>query len=231
MRAAGRTPGRELTVSALACAVGAALMLFAAGRTWASAAVTLPPPLPGQQVTLTGGDLAPAVSGLGIAGLAALAGLVATRGMARLVVGALLVLIGGGAAFVSAGATGSAHVSAEITAQVTAATSGTATHVATTAWWVAALLGGVILVLAGLVTVVRGRHWPGMSSRYEAPGARRRRPAGGGAGSMWDSLDQGTDPTVDAPAADDTASDDTASDRPAPDGAPHDERGASWAGG
>jgi uncharacterized membrane protein (TIGR02234 family) len=68
------------------------------------------------------------------------------------------------------------------------------------------MFGGLVLLAAGALTVVRGRHWPGMSSRYETPAARASRetasvreqsttPKG-----LWDALDRGEDPTT--PSAD-----------------------------
>lgn len=190
-----RTGGRELLVATLVCALGAALVLLAAGRGWASAAVTPPPPLPARHVTLTGGDLAPAVSGLGLAGLAGLAGIIATRGAGRVVAGALIVAIGAGAVWSSVGATGDGRVSAELRERLTLA-DGAAVHTQTAPWWILAVAGGVLLAAAGAYTIARGRRWPGMSSRYEAPGTavRRTEPT---PGNLWDSLDSGADPTAD----------------------------------
>jgi len=190
-----RTSGRELLAAALVCAAGAGLVLLAASRGWAGATVTLPSPLPSRQVTLTGGDLAPALNGLGLAGLAGLAGVVATRGVARVVVGALIVLIGAGAVASSVGATGSARVLAELRDRMSIA-DGAAVHAQPTLWWTAAVAGGVLLAVAGAYTIARGRRWPGMSSRYEAPGTAVKRPEPT-TGNLWDSLDSGTDPTVD----------------------------------
>lgn len=190
-----RTSGREMLVAALLCALGAALVLLAAGRGWAAASVTLPAPLPSRSVTLTGGDLAPALNGLGLAGLAGLAGIIATRGVARLVVGGLIVAIGAGSVLSSVGATASDRVLAELRDRMSLA-EGAAVHAQPTMWWLVAVAGGVLLAAAGALTVVRGRRWPGMSSRYDAPGAAVKRPEPA-AGNLWDSLDSGADPTVD----------------------------------
>lgn len=192
--APARTGGRELLVTAVVCALGAALVLLASGRGWAAASVTLPPPLPSRYVTLTGGDLAPAVNGLGLAGLAGLAGVIATRGVARVVVGVLIVAIGAGVVASSIGATAHGRVLTELGNRVSL--TGAGTHIQTTSWWLAAVAGGVLLAAAGAYTIVRGRRWPGMSSRYEAPGTAMRRPEPT-AGNLWDSLDSGADPTVD----------------------------------
>ena len=190
-----RTSGREMLVAALVCAVGAALVLLAAGRGWAGATVTLPSPLPSRSVTLTGGDLAPALNGLGLAGLAGLAGVIATRGVARVVVGGLIVVIGAGSVLSSVGATAGDRVLAELRDRMSLA-EGAAVHAQPTMWWLVAVAGGVLLAAAGAFTVVRGRRWPGMSSRYDAPGAAAERPEPA-TGNLWDSLDSGADPTVD----------------------------------
>ena len=193
-RAPARTGGREMAIAAIVCALGAALVLLAVGRGWASAAVTLPPPLPSRSVTLSGGDLAPAVNGLGLAGLAGLAGIIATRGIARVVVGVLIVAIGAGTVASSVGATGSGRVLAELGGRMSL--TGATTQVQATSWWLAAVAGGVLLAVAGAYTIVRGRRWPGMSSRYDAPGTAVKRPEPT-TGNLWDSLDSGADPTVD----------------------------------
>lgn len=200
----GRTGGRELLIAALVCAAGAGLVLLAAGRGWASATVTPPAPLTTRHVTLTGGDLAPALNGLGLAGLAGLAGIIATRGAGRIVVGALIVLIGAGAVLSSTGATRGDRVLAELHDRMSLS-DGVAAHTQPTMWWLVAVAGGVLLAAAGAYTIVRGRRWPGMSSRYEAPGTAVKSPEPA-YGNLWDSLDAGADPTVDpsedSPAAD-----------------------------
>ncbi|WP_316043418.1 Trp biosynthesis-associated membrane protein [Actinomadura sp. CNU-125] len=65
-----------------------------------------------------------------------------------------------------------------------------------------------MLVAAGLVTLLRGSRWPGLSARYErtAPASAKPRPAptSDDPSAMWKSLDRGEDPT--APADPPTAS-------------------------
>ncbi|SEF52970.1 trp region conserved hypothetical membrane protein [Thermomonospora echinospora] len=196
-------PGRERAVAALLCAVGAGLVLLAGGREWAtvraSGAIT---PI-GR--TLTGGDLAGATTALGWAGLAALAALFATRGRVRAAVGALLVLLGAGAAYTAATGIGRAHVLAVAEERSTLLRLGGDLVVATSWWWAVSVAGGVLLAVAGLLTLARGGRWPGMSARYDRPGTGRA-PAGasGAAGaapgdpaSLWKSLDRGEDPTLD----------------------------------
>jgi MFS family permease len=79
-----------------------------------------------------------------------------------------------------------------------------------TPWHVAVLIGALLIFIAGLATALRGPDWPVMSARYDAPGSHGARgtEAGGApdassprdAATMWDSLNQGDDPTEDHPA-------------------------------
>jgi uncharacterized membrane protein (TIGR02234 family) len=81
-----------------------------------------------------------------------------------------------------------------------------------TPWHVAVLAGALLVFIAGLATALRGPDWPVMSARYDAPAPRDtpgRADAPGGPGgeshpldaaTMWESLNGGEDPTVDAPA-------------------------------
>jgi hypothetical protein len=66
--------------------------------------------------------------------------------------------------------------------------------VAATIWPWFALLAAVPVVLAGAVTVLRGRAWSGQTTRYEPPAAAGE--AGGpDPGEAWDALSRGEDPT------------------------------------
>ena len=64
---------------------------------WAQAVFTPPKPLTSEVVNVSGTDLVPLAGGLGLAALAALVGVIATRGWLRRAVGALLALFGAGA--------------------------------------------------------------------------------------------------------------------------------------
>jgi hypothetical protein len=71
---------------------------------------------------------------------------------------------------------------------------------ASTAWpWVTAL-GLLVTVAAGVLVLVAGSGWSGLSGRYDAPAASTRDDA-------WTAMDRGEDPTVDPaePAADPTS--------------------------
>ena len=191
---------RELAVAVLLCAAGAGLVIAAAGRQWATATVTGA----GTPMTqpLTGRDLAGAATALGWAGLAGLAALVAVGGRARSAVGGLLVVFGGGAAAASAAGVRRAHV-LSVLADKNNFTAFLSTDLHTGSWWAASLAGGALLVASGLLTIVRGGRWPGMSARYDPGGAGGRTSPGSAAADpgeadpsrLWKSLDRGEDPT------------------------------------
>ncbi|MFC9089671.1 Trp biosynthesis-associated membrane protein [Nocardiopsis dassonvillei] len=211
---------REYGLAMLALAAGAGLLLAAAGRQWATGELAAPGPVAPVSVELTGTDLTGALSGLGWAGLAGIAGLYATRGWGRRAVG-LLVALGGAAALNAVwGATRPGALLAAM-ADSTTDTAGAA-QVAADPRLLAlgpamAVAGAVLLVAAGLVSVLRAPAWPGMGTRYDrdaAPRATRSETPS----DLWRSLDAGDDPTLDAEPAGATPAD--------PDGAAHAPRAA-----
>lgn len=200
---------RELGTAIMACLVGAAVVLLAAGRTWARVEVGRGAGVPVADVALSGADLAPATTGLGVLALASVAALVATRGALRRAVG-LLVLAAGVGLGIDAARAGS-RVAAAAAAD---APDATRIDVALLPWPWVAVAGGVLVVAGGLLIVVRGAHWPSMSRRYDAPTMDRRiarthaQPSADGvdrwpAGEpptrppedLWRALDRGDDPT------------------------------------
>ncbi|MFG2000149.1 TIGR02234 family membrane protein [Spirillospora sp. NPDC048911] len=192
------TAGRERGLAALLCAAGAGLVLLAAGRPWAT--VRARDSITPFVQDLTGRDLGGAASALAWAGLAALAALFATRGRVRAGVGALLVIFGAGIGYASVAAVRRSHV---LTAagDRRALLQGLSAHPAVDvgAWWTISVAGAVLLVAAGLLTLVRGARWPGMSARYERQGAARPSAPGKApddSSSLWKSLDRGEDPTA-----------------------------------
>jgi uncharacterized membrane protein (TIGR02234 family) len=80
-----------------------------------------------------------------------------------------------------------------------------------TPWHLAVLIGALLIFLAGLATALRGQDWPVMSARYDAPGtqgasggqtpsgetAASANPRAQDAATMWESLNDGEDPTED----------------------------------
>jgi uncharacterized membrane protein (TIGR02234 family) len=190
------SPRWEYGLVLLLGVAGAGLVFLGVRQGWARVHTSAPRPLPGSNVTLTGQDLVPAASALAIAGLATLAAVIATRGVARRLAGALLALLGAGAAAAvllpiseatavraaagSAGLTGAAGSgtgAGSVTSGGSGGTGGAApiagflAHVVMTGavWRGLAVAGAVLLVAAGLLTGWRSGNWPVMSSRYEPP--------------------------------------------------------------
>lgn len=197
---------RELTAAALLCAVGAVSAILAGGRSWATvrARDTITP----LTQHVTGRELTAAAVAFGWAGLAGLAALFATRGWGRAAVGALLAALGGGIVYVSTTAVRHAHVLQVAGDKSPLIRLGGDTAVHSTAWWAVSAAGGALLCLGGLMTLVRGSRWPGMSARYERASTAEGGAAGSRAGAvsaarvaeedpsvLWKSLDRGEDPT------------------------------------
>lgn len=181
----GRAGRREMAVVLGLAVVAAAVLVLAAGRTWA-VVVWAPPGLPRTDQALVGRVLAPGAFAFGLAGLAGGVGLLATRGWARRAVAAVVGLCGLGAAVSAALATRAAAASRELPAA--AAAEDVAVH--GTAWPWVGLGAGALLALAGAYAAARCARWPGMGARYDAPKQREAEP------DMWRALDRGDDPTV-----------------------------------
>jgi uncharacterized membrane protein (TIGR02234 family) len=204
------TPGTDRRGYLLALgllALGALLLLLGYGRTWSTSVVD-DPGLPTVTVELSGRDLQPAGAAAAVLALAGIAGLVATRRVGRLVTGAVLLLagLGSGALALIFGLTWSRvpgagdWIDALVSERIGVDLAGAPTTV--TPWWVVALVGGLLVALAGVLALTRSRGWPEMGGRYErAADPAATGPVGAGAsgtGSAWDRLDRGEDPTVDA---------------------------------
>ncbi|MER8182512.1 TIGR02234 family membrane protein [Kitasatospora sp. NPDC094015] len=196
------TDRRSLGLMLLLTALGAVLVLTAVGRTWARGVVT---GLDGGrlEISAAGSTLTGLPGGLALVALAAAVAVFAVRGRARTAVGVLTVLAGAGAAAGAVlGATDTAGLHTEA-ARKLALADAHAQAVTHSFWPWVALAGGVLLALAGLLTVRSGRYWPAMGARYEAPTAAGARP-GKAAGAprpasspadLWKALDRGEDPT------------------------------------
>jgi uncharacterized membrane protein (TIGR02234 family) len=209
------TARRELLLVVALTLVGAALVLLSTGRPWAHAVVAvLGSPQAPQSVNLSGRSVAPLVAALGVVALAAVVALLATRGRWRIVVGALLAVVGalivGSIALTTAHdiRSGSAlrdHVS-------TAALHDARISVELRSWRHVAAVGGLLVVAAGLLAAARGRSWVAMGARFEQRVPSDEKPApqpvppapapqaapavdDGSSLDLWDRLDRGEDPT------------------------------------
>jgi uncharacterized membrane protein (TIGR02234 family) len=191
-------PRREYTAAVVAALAGGGLALVVAQPAWvhvravgaAAGGVVL-------AVDVPGSEAAALVVPLSLVAMAGAFGVLATRGTARVAVGALVALAGTGVAVdalrVLAGpraAVAGALAHRSVDPQAVAA----ATYSCSWWWPLLAVLGGVLVATAGAGTAVRARRWPAMGARYDAPRAAAARP-----GDVWAALDRGEDPTAAEP--------------------------------
>ena len=199
-------PRRSFLPAVAGCLAGAALAIYAATRTW-SLRVVERPGLPDLRSAATGAQHAPWLVGLALVALAGAGALLATRGLARRLLGVLLAVAGAGVAVGAVAARAGLD---------TGRAGGAGTF-----WPVACSAGGALIVAAGLAAAWHGRSWPIMGSRYERAGAPAVPAEPGGrsgplpaAGpesgeaadqrtdspvdtrAVWDALDRGDDPTL-----------------------------------
>jgi LPXTG-motif cell wall-anchored protein len=175
---------RALTRAVLGCAVGAALALLAASRTWVVEVTHRDAPAAVLHTPRTGSSLEPWLTALALVALAGAGALLATRGRPRSLVG--VVLLGSGLGVLAAGGYGLATVA----------------HVRAV-WPVLAIVGALLIGYGGTEATFRSRSWPAMGGRYERPQAPRTpaedAPQHTGPSrsdvAMWDALDRGEDPT------------------------------------
>jgi uncharacterized membrane protein (TIGR02234 family) len=204
-RARPRSDRRELVVALLLGAAGAGLVFLASRQGWAQVRTTPPSPLPASRVTVTGAALVPYADALVVAGLATLAAVLASRGLARRLTGVLLAVLGASLAASAFAVSAAAAVTAassnigpatagagsvtdggDSAASVVPNVAGAVPHVAFTAagWQALVLIGAIMMIAAGALVAWRADKMAVMSSRYDSPtGSARRTRAGGGAGS------------------------------------------------
>jgi uncharacterized membrane protein (TIGR02234 family) len=217
--ARGPRLAREYALALGAAAAGAGLVLLSVRQGWAHVVTAPPAPLPGSTVAVSGQDLVPVAGALAIASLAGVAAVIATRGLARRLVGVFLAAAGAltvllvsarvGAADVLAAARGTAVSQAGSAtagggpgAASSTVPGGGAPGVGATAhvvmmsfpWRPLAVVGGLVVLAAGILVAWRGPRWPAMSSRYSRPGGREPQPVADPA-TLWESLSKGIDPT------------------------------------
>jgi uncharacterized membrane protein (TIGR02234 family) len=196
--------------------LGAAGALLVGGRHWQTIVTPRQRPLTDDVLSVTGRTIDSASTALGLVALAGVVAVLATRGLGRLVIGAFIALAGVGLVARSAAA-GGAVSAARARSLVESKHSGVGIDASVvprvtvhSAWPVLSVICGALVVLAGLLILIRGRRWAGLSMRYEAP-AGRREPTGEvdvesartrASASLWTALDHGVDPTGDEPPAD-----------------------------
>ena len=181
------TPRRELVLAIALCLVGSGVVLFAEGRAWIEWKDAESLTTSGVHLTLSGRHVRASAAALGWVGAAGAVAVVATRGLARVALGVLVALAGAGIVLVDldwlAGSTSAAIDGLRIAGP----------H-KVLAWPIVSVLGGVAVLASGLLVVVRGHGWAGMSSTYDAPGGDPEPDVT--EKGVWDAFDRGDDPTA-----------------------------------
>ncbi len=179
--------------------LGAAGALLIASRTWQTIITPRPTPLPDVATSVSGRTVDAAPTALALVALAGVVAVLATKGVARRAVGAVLLLAGAALvwrALSAAAAVSASRAAAIVRAQHASVTgSGAAPRVATSAAWPAlTVVCGVLVAIAGALVAWRGAAWQAMSARYERP-ADPQRDTSRASTALWSALDRGEDPT------------------------------------
>jgi uncharacterized membrane protein (TIGR02234 family) len=198
------TKARELMTAVLLLMIGAGLAWTCLGRVWLHG---VPRALDGHDLsgvdvhtagptTVTGRELGVSV-GLPLAALAAAGAVLASRRNVRFLVGLLAVVVTAGLLAVDIRAIGRRDSYVPLKTFEHIGESPPAPGV--TVWAYLALLGAVFALSGALLVLVRGRGWPALGQRYEAPDASKvAEPVAAqavGDRGVWDALDRGEDPT------------------------------------
>ena len=182
--------------------LGGAGALLVSGRAWQTIVAPRPRPFADEVVDVSGRTLEPLVAALGLAALAGVVAVLATRGIARRAVGVLLAaaaLAMGWAALaglhrVSAGKARSLVSDAHTGAGLDPGRSpGITVHAA---WPLLAVACALALLAAGAAVAAWGHRWAGLSGRYEAPDVSTEVDRARSDATLWTALDRGDDPTA-----------------------------------
>jgi uncharacterized membrane protein (TIGR02234 family) len=179
--------------------VGAAGALLVSVRHWQTIITPRPAPLHDDVLALSGRTVDAAPTALALVALAGVVAVLATRGLARRVVGGVLLLAGAALvwrAIASAGAVSTRRARTLVVEHhATVDAAAVVPHVQTHAVWPAlTAVCGVLVLAAGALVARRGHRWQVMSARYEARPAADADP-GKAATALWTALDRGEDPT------------------------------------
>jgi uncharacterized membrane protein (TIGR02234 family) len=197
----------EFALALILDLLGAAGALLVGMRAWQTIVTPRPRPLADDVLRISGRTIDSAGTALGLVALAGVVAVLATRGLARRVIGVVLGLAG--AALVWRSLTGLTEVSVARARTLVASKhsavgvdAAVVPHVTVHEIWpLLSTACGVVVLLAGALIALRGHTWLAMSTRYESPSgqyptsdedeARRTRADA----TMWTALDRGDDPT------------------------------------
>lgn len=184
---------RELAGTVLLAVLGGALILLAAGRSWATATVPRQQPFPALRLALTGHTLYPPLTGLAVVALIAAVVVLVLGGWPRRAVGVLVLLLAAWSGWYAVRGIGGPSTSRvlQVAGERLSQRSGPPAVQPHPVWAVLTLAGAGCLLLAGLLLLARSKTWRiGLSSRYGAPAEAAA------AGDPWRQLDRGEDPTI-----------------------------------
>jgi uncharacterized membrane protein (TIGR02234 family) len=168
--------------------ISSVLVLVALGRTWVVATYA-ETGFPAVNLSLSANELNATLNGLAVAAIASALGAIATRGIFRRVVGAVILLLGIGIVIstFSLSRNLDQFVGEQFEQAVGREVSGWAGE--TTNYAFVVIPAGILIALCGLAIMLKTFE-SGMSQRYE------RNPSQARELSPWQALDQGIDPTI-----------------------------------
>jgi uncharacterized membrane protein (TIGR02234 family) len=198
----------EFAIALLIEIVGAAGVLLVSTRTWQTITTLRPRPFADDVLRISGRGIDTACTALALVGLAGVVAVLATRGVVRRGVGALVALAGAGIVWRSISAlpaVSAARADALVRDkhQLVSGAEVVGRHVTTSpAWAATSAVGGGLVLLAGVLIAWRGGRWSAMSAKYEAPVAVAEQDEQARAKAdvrMWTAMERGEDPTADDP--------------------------------
>lgn len=193
------TRGGLFGLVALALLLGAGGLWGATRLDWASTqvAVTGHGAVGDVPLAVTGEQVAPVLVGLAVIAVAGVAAAIALSGIARRILGVLVVAAGLAGAVVALVSWLDPPSAEELPGLLGSAAGGAAAVpgavVGVTAAPLLAVVGGLLVAVGGAVLVAADRRLPRMGAKYDAPGAERPHDPERAA---WDELDSGVDPTT-----------------------------------
>jgi uncharacterized membrane protein (TIGR02234 family) len=175
--------------------LGGAGALLVSGRAWQTVTVSRARPFTDEVVDVSGRTLEPAVAALGVVALAGVVAVLATRGVARRLVG--MALAGAALAMAWPAVAGLRTVSAQrarsLVSDARTAAGLDPAHppqvAAHLVWPVLTVLCALAVLAGGIAVALWGDGWLVMSARYEAPAPQPTH------ATLWSDLDRGHDPT------------------------------------
>jgi uncharacterized membrane protein (TIGR02234 family) len=179
-------------------ALGSGAALLVSDRTWQT--VYTPQPSRVDVLDLTGRTVDSAPTALALVALAGVVAVLATKGVVRRAVGAVVAVAGAGIvwrAITASSAVGVSRARSLVTDRHrTVSVNGVVPRIVThPVWPVLTVPAGLLVVAAGIMIAWRGHRWQVMSTKYEAAVADPLQDQARAATALWTAMDRGEDPT------------------------------------